>query len=141
MTAVASVLCKSHPVEKSAGSFLIRLDSTHCHDGYFGHSITTPVWTPWSYRALAIPSSRFPVALEFMSNNGVIVTKIQPATIPPRGLNVRQAAKYFGVSVNTLKKLTSLGLAPAPIRLPGVWRNVYDRVALDAAMSARAVTS
>jgi hypothetical protein len=58
-----------------------------------------------------------------------------PTSIPSRGLNIREAAKYFGVSPNTLKKLTRLGLAPAPLKLPGLDRNIYDLVALDAAMS------
>jgi hypothetical protein len=61
-----------------------------------------------------------------------------PSIIPSRGLNIRQAASYWGVSPNTFKKLVGLGLAPAPLRLPGLDRNIYDRVALDAAMSARA---
>jgi hypothetical protein len=58
-----------------------------------------------------------------------------PATIPPRGLNIRQAAAYWGVSPGTFKKLARLGLAPAPLKLPGLDRNIYDRLALDAAMS------
>jgi hypothetical protein len=60
------------------------------------------------------------------------------STVVPRGLNVRQAAVYWRVSPNTFKKLVRLGLAPAPLKLPGLDRNVYDRQALDAAMSARA---
>ena len=65
------------------------------------------------------------------------MSKIQ--TIQPRGLNIRQAASYWGVSPNTFKKLVRLGLAPAPLKLPGLDRNIFDRQALDAAMSARAV--
>jgi len=42
------------------------------------------------------------------------------------------------VSPDTLKKLVRLGLAPAPLKLPGLDRNIYDRVALDAAMPALA---
>jgi hypothetical protein len=56
--------------------------------------------------------------------------------IPPRGLNIRQAAAYWGVSPNTFKKLIRLGLAPAPLRLPGLDRNVFDRLELDRAMDA-----
>jgi hypothetical protein len=63
-----------------------------------------------------------------------------PQSIIPRCLNIRQASAYWGVSPGT-KKLVRLGLAPAPLKLPGVDRNIYDRLALDAAMSARAVTS
>jgi hypothetical protein len=60
-------------------------------------------------------------------------------TIAPRGLSIRQAASYWGASPNTFKKLVRLGLAPAPLKLPGLDRNIYDRVALDAAMSSLAV--
>ena len=58
-----------------------------------------------------------------------------PSNIPSRGLNIRQAASYRGVSPNTFKKLVRLGLAPAPLKLPGLDRNIYDRIALDAAMT------
>jgi hypothetical protein len=57
---------------------------------------------------------------------------------PPRGMNIREASRYWGASPNTFKKLVRLGLAQAPLKLPGLDRNVYDRLALDAAMSARA---
>jgi hypothetical protein len=63
-----------------------------------------------------------------------------PSTIPSRGLNIRQASAYWGVSPNTFRKLVRLGLAPAPLKLPGLDRNIYDRAALDAAMSARAAS-
>ena len=66
---------------------------------------------------------------------------IPPSTIVPRGLNIRQAAAYWGVSPNTFRKLVRLGLAPAPLKLPGLDRNIYDLVALDAAMSLLAVAS
>src|SRR6266851_5323649 len=36
-----------------------------------------------------------------------------PETIAPRGLNIRQAAAYWGVSPGTFRKLVRLGLAPA----------------------------
>jgi hypothetical protein len=52
------------------------------------------------------------------------MSKIPAPAIFPRGLNVKQAAAYWGV--------------PAPLKLPGLDRNVYDRVALDAAMSRAA---
>jgi hypothetical protein len=61
-----------------------------------------------------------------------------PQTIAPRGLNIRQAAAYWGVSPGTFRKLIRLGLAPAPLKLPGLDRNIWDRRALDAAMSALA---
>jgi hypothetical protein len=57
-----------------------------------------------------------------------------------RGMKTRDAAKYLGVSVNTLKKLIWIGVVPAPVRLPGLDRNIHDRFALDAVMSARAGT-
>jgi hypothetical protein len=57
--------------------------------------------------------------------------------IEPRALNLRQAAAYWGVSANTYKKLEHLGLAPGPIKLPGVLRRLYDKAELDEAMDAR----
>jgi hypothetical protein len=56
-------------------------------------------------------------------------------TFPPRGLNIRQAASYWGVSAGTFRKLVRLGFAPEPLKLPGLDRNIYDRHALDDAMS------
>jgi hypothetical protein len=53
-----------------------------------------------------------------------------------RGLNIRQAAAYWGVSPGTFKKLVRLGLAPAPMKLPGIDRNIFDRIDLDRAMDA-----
>jgi hypothetical protein len=63
-----------------------------------------------------------------------------PQTIPPRGLKIRQASAYWGVSPGTFRKLVRLGLAPKPLNLPGLDRNIFDRQALDEAMSARAVS-
>jgi hypothetical protein len=59
-----------------------------------------------------------------------------PENITPRGLNIRQAAAYWGVCPNTYKKLYRAGLAPGPIKLPGVDRNVFDRLELDRAIDA-----
>ena len=42
-----------------------------------------------------------------------------PSTLSPRGLNIRQASAYWGVSAGTFRKLVRLGLAPAPLKLPG----------------------
>ena len=56
--------------------------------------------------------------------------------IEPRGLNIRQAATYWGVSPNTYKKLYREGLAPRPINLPGLDRKIFDRLELDRAMDA-----
>ena len=58
-----------------------------------------------------------------------------PSNIPPRGLTICQAAEYWGCSHNTFKKLVRNGVVPAPIRLE-IGRNIYDRLALDAAMDA-----
>jgi hypothetical protein len=60
-------------------------------------------------------------------------------SIQPRGLSITQAATYVGVSPNTLKKMVRLNLMPAPLKMPGMGRNVYDKLALDAAISALAV--
>jgi hypothetical protein len=62
-------------------------------------------------------------------------------TTPSRGMKTRDAAKYLGVSVNTLQKLIRLGYVPAPVRLPGLDRNIHDRLALDAVISVRAVAA
>jgi hypothetical protein len=64
-----------------------------------------------------------------------------PAGMKPRGLNVVQAAKYWGCGQSTFKKLVKLGIAPQPLDTGDLWRNIYDIRALDAAMdaSARAV--
>jgi hypothetical protein len=62
--------------------------------------------------------------------------------IEPRGLNIRQAAAYWGVSPNTYKKLYRQGLAPGPISMPGLDRIIFDRLELDRAMdAARAETA
>jgi hypothetical protein len=54
-------------------------------------------------------------------------------------MNVVAAAKYVGVSPGTFRKPVRLGIAPAPLKLPEIDRNIYDREAIDAAMSARAM--
>ena len=59
-----------------------------------------------------------------------------PDKIEPRGLSISQASAYWGVSLGTFKKLILLGLAPAPLKLPGLDRNVFDKLALDRAMDA-----
>jgi hypothetical protein len=68
-----------------------------------------------------------------------------PSPMPaPRGMNVIAAAKYMGVSAGTFRKLVRLGIAPQPMNIPEVNRNIYDREAIDAAMTAlaaREVTS
>jgi hypothetical protein len=75
------------------------------------------------------------------SKHGITMPGIPAlATIPPRGLSIRRASSYWGLGPNTFKKVR-LGLAPEPLRLPDLDRNIYDQIALDAAMSARAVAS
>jgi hypothetical protein len=54
--------------------------------------------------------------------------------IASRGLSQRQAASYFGVSYGTFRVLVARGQAPAPVRIPGVERNIWYRDVLDAAM-------
>jgi hypothetical protein len=81
----------------------------------------------------------FAAAPHVTSKHGIAMPRIPAlATIPPRGLNIRQAAAYWGVSSGTFRKLIRLGLVPEPLRLPGLDRNIYDPIALDAAMSALA---
>jgi hypothetical protein len=60
----------------------------------------------------------------------------QNTDLAPRGLNISQASAYWGVSPGTFKKLVRLGLAPAPLKLPGFDRNIFDRFELDRAMDA-----
>jgi hypothetical protein len=62
-----------------------------------------------------------------------------PAGIAPRGLNLDQAAEYWGCCPSTFKKLMKLGIV-RPIDMGGIERNVFDREALDMAMSARAIS-
>lgn len=67
--------------------------------------------------------------------------KTHPASaLQPRGLSVITAARYMGVSPGTFRKLVRLGIAPQPMNIPEINRNVYDRLAIDAAMNARSVT-
>jgi hypothetical protein len=54
----------------------------------------------------------------------------------PRGLNIRQASAYWGVSPNTFKRLVQRGDAPAPMKIPGLDRNIWDKQNLDHAMDA-----
>jgi hypothetical protein len=59
--------------------------------------------------------------------------------LPPRGLNVIAAAKYMGVSPGSFRKLVRLGIAPQPLKIPEIDRNIFDRQAIDAAMTARSM--
>lgn len=65
--------------------------------------------------------------------------KIPKMVIPPRGLSVNDAARYWGISKNTFLKLVNAGVAPQPLHLPETHRVIYDRLQLDAAMEARAM--
>jgi hypothetical protein len=53
-----------------------------------------------------------------------------------RGMSGRQAAAYWGVSPGTFRKMVGLGIAPAPMNLPGIDRVIYDRNEIDTAISA-----
>jgi hypothetical protein len=57
-------------------------------------------------------------------------------TIAPRGINLKQAAAYWGVSPTTFRLLIKAGIAPPPIRLAAKGKQIFDRVAIDAAMDA-----
>lgn len=54
----------------------------------------------------------------------------------PRGLSLVQAASYWGVSPGTFKTLVKRGDAPAPTKIPGLDRNIWDRHILDRTMDA-----
>ena len=58
------------------------------------------------------------------------------SALQSRGLDVIAAAKYVGVPPSTFRKLARLDIAPQPLNIPEVNRNVYDREAIDRAMSA-----
>ncbi len=60
-----------------------------------------------------------------------------PAGVSPRGLNITQAAEYWGCGPSTFKKLVKLGIV-RPIDMAGFDRSIFDRQALDDAMTARA---
>ena len=58
------------------------------------------------------------------------------AEIAPRVLSQAQTDAYWGVSEGTFKKLVQRGLAPAPLNLPGLDRNLFDRLEQDRAIEA-----
>jgi hypothetical protein len=58
-----------------------------------------------------------------------------PAGVSPRGLNITQAAEYWGCGPSTFKKLVKLGIVQ-PLDTAGFARNTFDRHALDEAMTA-----
>jgi excisionase family DNA binding protein len=59
-----------------------------------------------------------------------------PPHVPPRALTIRQAAEYWGISPNTFRKLVRQGIAPGPIKLPGLGRLLFDREQQDRAIDA-----
>ena len=67
----------------------------------------------------------------------------RPSTLPtgiaPRGLNIDQAAEYWGCFPSTFKNLMKRGIV-RPIDMAGFARNIFDCHALDDAMTARAQT-
>jgi hypothetical protein len=65
---------------------------------------------------------------------------VLPPGLSPRGLNLKQAAEYWGVCPSTFKTMVKEGIVK-PIDMGGVLRNIFDRQALDDAMSARAVAT
>jgi hypothetical protein len=60
---------------------------------------------------------------------------VLPPGIAPRGLNLAQASEYLGCCPSTFKKLVATGVAPPPIRIPGLDRAIFDRQDLDRVMS------
>jgi hypothetical protein len=62
------------------------------------------------------------------------------SALQPRGLNIIAAARYWGVSPGTFRKLVRLGIAPQTLKIPEIDRNIYDRLEIDAAISARAAS-
>jgi hypothetical protein len=78
----------------------------------------------------------FEIAGVISSECTMTTTSRLQAPIPPRGLNIRQASAYWGVSPGTFKTLIRRGQAPAPTKIPGLTRNIWDRRVLDDAMDA-----
>jgi hypothetical protein len=63
---------------------------------------------------------------------------VLPPGISPLGLNLNQlSSEFWGVSPTTFKRLMKLGIM-RPIDMAGMDRNIFDRQALDEAMTARA---
>jgi len=57
-------------------------------------------------------------------------------SIVPRGMSLKQAAAYWGVSPNTSRKFIRDGVVPPPIRLGSKGKMIFDRIAQDRAMDA-----
>ncbi len=66
-----------------------------------------------------------------------IIEMSKVSDVQPRVLSERQAAAYWNVCPNTFRKLVALGIAPKPINIPELGRNLYDREQQDAAIEAR----
>ena len=58
------------------------------------------------------------------------------SNIPARGLTLRQAASYWGVSYNTFRKMVRLGVAPPPLHIPELGRDLFDKEQQDQAIRA-----
>ena len=54
--------------------------------------------------------------------------------IEPRGLSVPQAAAYYGISPTAHRRLMREGKVPQPIKIPGLDRQIIDKLQLDAAL-------
>jgi hypothetical protein len=65
--------------------------------------------------------------------------RIPKSLLPPRGLSANDAARYIGISRNTFLKLVRFGFAPPALDIPETNRKIYDRHAIDQAMSSLAV--
>ncbi len=59
---------------------------------------------------------------------------ILPASLAPRGLSRVQSAAYVGVGPTKFDEMVKDGRMPKPKQIDG--RNVWDRLALDAAFAA-----
>jgi hypothetical protein len=60
-----------------------------------------------------------------------------PYNVRPRGLNLRQTAALWGVSPNTFRKFLRLGIAPPPLRIPELGRDLFDLEQHEKAIRAR----
>jgi hypothetical protein len=59
-----------------------------------------------------------------------------PSSVRPRAFNLRQAAAFWGVSANTFRKFVRLGIAPPPLYIPELGRDLFDIQQQDQAIRA-----
>jgi hypothetical protein len=51
-------------------------------------------------------------------------------------MTLKEIASYWGLSANTFRKLMQQGVAPGPLKIPGLGRLLFDREQQDRAIDA-----